>query len=1288
MGNTTNFLMLSDVVYKAVEEVIDKNISKNINIWISKLTEELTHLFDRFICGILKQTFIINMCGSCTAAMISLEKNHEMIKEIRYLMLNEYERNRNSSNECSSNESSSNECSSNEMSYNNDSDDSYNKLISYDTSEEEMENIEKRIYKKQQRSDIISVKEAIHIIQIIIRDANNYIKEEVVKMNDAYGRITAKNVYSPVNVPPYKTSVKHGYAMLASDGKGVRKVLKAQTTFDKISVVPGTCVRVRSGDPIPNGANTVVTPENIKILDECKDNDDDYFNIDKEYEIEVLVAPEINENIRNAGDEIKCSQLIVRTFVCLGPAELGILTLCSIDLISVTELPSVGLLSIRSELEEPENSLERIHKSNRITLTSLLKKNGYDPVDFGISAYKLNTIIKKIEDALNEVDVLVIMGHSNDKDILKPILREYFNAIIHFGLLNMKPGKSTTFASCTYNYKRKFFLCMSANPATVPIVAHIVLLPLLNTMHCNFFKEPIILQTCMNNHELHLRPKFSWTTIQWAEKEKFPRAYCSKNQDIMKYQKANALLMLPPRTWQVSKLDAAFVSGMFFVQQVIHNYDPYNYDPSSDDQMKESNETNVKKEMDEATLIAEYIAHNLAGNVNVIHIVRCDQKKIKAELTLLSTQYSGNVILFVGNTLSDIVHDAIEEVIDKIIPIDVHMLIPGLAEGLKCFINRPICGIVNGNLVINMCGPYLNVQESLETFGNTILDIVSLMNDPSNQTFEVKKEGDNYELCNNNGNDNYAGPSNSNNDHTYNSAGPSKSNNDDIYNSAGPSKSNINNINGNNYSFDDDDNFYDLSYDDNNDNSAGSPKNSSNDEHNSDKKIDLSCEEQSVQLKIMETLLLKDLYKKHKKSELVSLEKARDIMIKVVNKYYTHCTVIVPTNNAYGRIMAKDIHSYVNVPSCMTSSKHGYAVLASDGQGVRKVLKADLSLTKKISIVPGTCMRVRSGDAIPDGATAVVKSVDTQIISEHDNDDCFNIDHMEYQIKILVAPKKGENIREAGCEIRTNDIIKRKNTRVKTADLGVLTLCGIDSIKVFKVPSVGLLCIGYDVLKPENASTIERIYDCNKIIVSSLLKKNGYNLIDFGISVYTPNIIEYRLKEALNEVDLLVIMGRANDKDILKRILKIVFNANIHFGGVNIKPGKSTTFATCTFEQKRKFFLCMSTNPTTVPIVTHVLLLPLLNILCCNKDNGIMQIQTGIKTSHNLHPRPKLSWTSIEWSEKSMDIHANAYCLNSEHEQMTKYQYSNALLLLPSHTPEVPKLNANSAFLTAIFTGN
>ncbi|KYN18750.1 hypothetical protein ALC57_08907 [Trachymyrmex cornetzi] len=47
MGNTTTFMTLSDVAYKAIEEIIDKNISESINIWISKLTEEVTHLFNR-----------------------------------------------------------------------------------------------------------------------------------------------------------------------------------------------------------------------------------------------------------------------------------------------------------------------------------------------------------------------------------------------------------------------------------------------------------------------------------------------------------------------------------------------------------------------------------------------------------------------------------------------------------------------------------------------------------------------------------------------------------------------------------------------------------------------------------------------------------------------------------------------------------------------------------------------------------------------------------------------------------------------------------------------------------------------------------------------------------------------------------------------------------------------------------------------------------------------------------------------------------------------------------------
>ncbi|XP_012055174.1 PREDICTED: gephyrin-like [Atta cephalotes] len=536
-----------------------------------------------------------------------------------------------------------------------------------------------------------------------------------------------------------------------------------------------------------------------------------------------------------------------------------------------------------------------------------------------------------------------------------------------------------------------------------------------------------------------------------------------------------------------------------------------------------------------------------------------------------------------------------------------------------------------------MCGPYINAQESLEAFGNTILDILCLISKSDEQIFDIKKEESCIEPFNNNNDDD-------------NSAEEFENNNDfdDSFYSAGPSKTN--------------DNI-----------------------HNFDKMpLELSFDEQSKTL-----LTMDDFYKKQKESKMVSLEEATNIMEEIADKYYKRCVETVQTNDAYGRIIADDVYSSVNIPSCSISTKHGYAVLASDGQGVRKVLKANLTLIKQIFILPGTCMRIRSGDPIPDGATAVVKSVNTKVLDEHDNDDYFNIDNLEYEIEVLVVPKEGENIRNAGCEIQSNEIVKYSHTRVKTADLGILTLCGIDSITVFKLPSVGLLFLGYDILNPGNRNpSIERIYDCNKIILSSLLKKNGYNSVDFGISAYEPNIMQYRIKDALDKVDLLVIIGYANDKDILKRTLNIFFNADIHFGGVNIKPGKSTTFATCTFNEKRKFFLCMSANPATVPIVTHVLLLPLLNILRCNSNDNLLKIQTRIKTSHDLHLRPKLSWTSLQWSEKEVDIHPSAHCINTEHQHMMKYQFSNALLMLPKHTPEVPKLNANSAFLTAMFTGN
>jgi len=53
---------------------------------------------------------------------------------------------------------------------------------------------------------------------------------EKVQLSDAYGRILSQTVNSTCNLPPFKTSTKHGYAVLVTDGKGLRKVLDVENT--------------------------------------------------------------------------------------------------------------------------------------------------------------------------------------------------------------------------------------------------------------------------------------------------------------------------------------------------------------------------------------------------------------------------------------------------------------------------------------------------------------------------------------------------------------------------------------------------------------------------------------------------------------------------------------------------------------------------------------------------------------------------------------------------------------------------------------------------------------------------------------------------------------------------------------------------------------------------------------------------------------------------------------------------------------------------------------------------
>lgn len=74
----------------------------------------------------------------------------------------------------------------------------------------------------------------------------------------------------------------------------------------------------------------------------------------------------------------------------IGPAEIGLLTCCDVYYVKVVKYPSIAILSIGDELEEPGEILrpQHIYDSNRLILTILLKQKGFNVLDFGITSDK------------------------------------------------------------------------------------------------------------------------------------------------------------------------------------------------------------------------------------------------------------------------------------------------------------------------------------------------------------------------------------------------------------------------------------------------------------------------------------------------------------------------------------------------------------------------------------------------------------------------------------------------------------------------------------------------------------------------------------------------------------------------------------------------------------------------------------------------------------------------------------------------------------------------------------
>ena len=269
---------------------------------------------------------------------------------------------------------------------------------------------------------------------------------DVVDSFDALGRVLAEDLVSAVDVPPVDNSAMDGYAVRAADlplagQAGADAATVSLPQGQRIaagqvgaSLQPGTCARIFTGAPVPEGADAVVMQEHTGV-DAATGA------------VHFKETIQVGQNIRRRGEDIAQGQPVLRAGVRLTPAGLGVAASVGAASLAVFRRPKVGVLTTGNELVMPGEPLPpgAIYNSNRHTLRGLVQATGARACDLGVVPDDLAATRAALRAAAEQHDLIITSGGVSvgEEDHLRnAVLAE---GGLDFWALAIKPGKPFVF---------------------------------------------------------------------------------------------------------------------------------------------------------------------------------------------------------------------------------------------------------------------------------------------------------------------------------------------------------------------------------------------------------------------------------------------------------------------------------------------------------------------------------------------------------------------------------------------------------------------------------------------------------------------------------------------------------------------------------------------------------------------------------------------------------------------------------------------------------------------------
>ncbi|HHV79437.1 MAG TPA: molybdopterin biosynthesis protein [Firmicutes bacterium] len=276
--------------------------------------------------------------------------------------------------------------------------------------------------------ETVSREEALLKLLEAVKKAGIEPVEEEVRAEDALGRITSRPVFAAASCPHYAAAAMDGYAVRAADTFGARESAPIWLKVGEKAFY------VDTGDAMPEGTDAVIMVEEVNREAGASGEG-----------IEIISPVYPGQNVRQVGEDIVATEMLLPGRQVLGPADIGGLLAAGVTRVKVVRRPRVAVIPTGDELRPAGLGLKagEIPEFNSAMISGLVREWGGVPVVEKVVPDEFDALVEAVRSAAGHADVVVMNAGSSagSEDYTAQTVRQLGTLLVHG--VAIRPGKPT-----------------------------------------------------------------------------------------------------------------------------------------------------------------------------------------------------------------------------------------------------------------------------------------------------------------------------------------------------------------------------------------------------------------------------------------------------------------------------------------------------------------------------------------------------------------------------------------------------------------------------------------------------------------------------------------------------------------------------------------------------------------------------------------------------------------------------------------------------------------------------